>query len=219
MRRTILPLLFCALPLALCATTYTGASVNLEFAPDITVGRKAFLAGVASLYLPQIADALGVPFDGTTPIVIHRTNDPKAAPGVTCGRTITYNEPYLRRMTDDAGMFVHELTHVVQAYPGGTTPVWLTEGITDYLRDYILLPEPTRWADPATADYRKGYTHAARLLDHIIRTRHHGDAKALLHPLNAVCRKGEDGAAWLVKTYGDLDALTEELRKTARKAP
>lgn len=202
-------------PALFAAETFSGAPIALTFGPEVTVGRRAFLAGVATLYVPRIAEALGVPFDYATPIVIRATEDATAAPGVTCGRTVTVSEPHLRRASDDAGMFVHELTHVVQAYPGGATPVWLTEGITDYLRYYVLLPEPARRAHPATADYRKGYAQAALLLDHLIRTRHHGDARALLHPLNAVCRRGEDGAAWLAKTYGDPDALMAEIRAAA----
>lgn len=216
----LLPALLLTLLLApalLVAETFTGAPINLEFGPEVTVGRRAFLAGLSTVYVPRIAEALGAPFDYSTPITIRATEDAKAAPGVTCGRTVTVSEPHLRRATDDAGMFVHELTHVVQAYPGGTSPVWLTEGITDYLRYYVLLPEPARRANPATADHRKGYAQAALLLDHIIRTRHNGDARALLHPLNAVCRSGQNGAEWLAKTYGELDALMAELRAAAAK--
>ncbi len=213
MCRLMLALLL--VPTLLVAETFVGVPVNLDFGPEVTVGRRAFLAGVASLYLPRITEALGASFDCSTPIVIHTTTDEKAAPGVTCGRTITVSEPHLRRFSDDAGMFVHELTHVVQAYPGGTTLTWLTEGITDYLRYYLLLSEPARRANPATADHCKGYAQAALLLNHLIRTRHPGDARALLHPLNAACRKGENGEAWLVRTYGDIDVLMAEMRAAA----
>ena len=158
MRTFLLALLLA--PALLVAETYSGAPVNLTFGPEVTVGRRAFLAGLATVYLPRIADALGAPFDYATPIEIHATEAKDAPPGVTLGRAITVSEPHLRAHPDDAGMFVHELTHVVQAYPAGKTPTWLTEGITDYLRYYILLPEPARRANPATADHTKGYAQA-----------------------------------------------------------
>lgn len=216
--RTLLPALLLA-PSLLLAETFAGAPVALDFGPEVSVGRKAILAGLATLYLPRIADALGAPFDYAAPITLHVTEAADAAPGVTLGRAITLSGHHLRRHPDDAGMFVHELTHVVQAYPSGATPAWLVEGITDYLRYYLLLPEPTRRADPAAADHRRGYADAALLLDHLVRTRHNGDARALLHPLNTVCRRGEDGAAWLARTYGDPDALMGEIRAAAKAAP
>ena len=215
MRTFLLALLLA--PALLVAETYSGAPVNLTFGPEVTVGRRAFLAGLATVYLPRIADALGAPFDYATPIEIHATEAKDAPPGVTLGRAITVSEPHLRAHPDDAGMFVHELTHVVQAYPAGKTPTWLTEGITDYLRYYILLPEPARRANPATAAHTKGYAQAALLLDHLVRTRHNGDARALLHPLNAACRRGENGADWLTRTYGATpEALMRELRAAAK---
>lgn len=143
--RTLLPALLLA-PSLLLAETFAGAPVALDFGPEVSVGRKAILAGLATLYLPRIADALGAPFDYAAPITLHVT-------------------------------------------------------------------------EAADADHRRGYADAALLLDHLVRTRHNGDARALLHPLNAVCRRGEDGAAWLARTYGDPDALMGEIRAAAKAAP
>lgn len=188
------------------------ASGRLRFAPGISVGRQAILEGLATVYLPRIAEALGVA-DDPAPVEMALTEDPSAPPGVTLGRAVTLSAPYLQRMPEDAGMVLHEFTHVVQGYPGGTTPSWLVEGIADYVRDYVILPEPARWVDPAQADYRKGYTHAAALLQMLIVRHHAGDYRALLVPLNAVCRRGEDGAAWLEAHYGPLAQLEAAMRQ------
>lgn len=186
---------------------------RLRFAPGISVGRRAILEGLATVYLPRIAEALGVA-DDPVPIEVALTEEPSAPPGVTLGRAVTLSAPYMQRMPEDAGMVLHEFTHVVQGYPGGTTPSWLVEGIADYVRDYVILPEPARWVAPAQADYRQGYTHAAALLQTLIVRHHAGDYQALLVPLNAACRRGEDGAAWLEAHYGPLAQLEAEMRQT-----
>lgn len=200
---------------AICTLAVLGLAQpgeRLRFAPGISVGRQAILEGLATLYLPRIAEALGVA-DDPAPIEVSLTEAPSAPPGVTLGRAVTLSAPYMQRKPEDAGMVLHEFTHVVQGYPGGTTPSWLVEGIADYVRDYVILPEPTRWVDPAQADYRKGYTHAATLLQTLIMHHHAGDYRALLVPLNAACRRGEDGAAWLEAHYGPLAQLEAEMRQ------
>ena len=196
------------------AIVWAEADGRLCFAPGISVGRQAILEGLAALYLPRIAEALGVA-DNPAPVEVALTEDPSAPPGVTLGRAVTLSAPYMQRKPEDAGMVLHEFTHVVQGYPGGTTPSWLVEGIADYVRDYVILPEPTRWVDPAQADYRRGYTHAAALLQVLIVRHHAGDYRALLVPLNAACRRGEDGAAWLEAHYGPLAQVEAAMRQEA----
>ncbi|MGN0834505.1 MAG: basic secretory protein-like protein [Candidatus Spyradosoma sp.] len=209
---TALLLTFCAIAFP---ATGRAAADPVIFDAGIGVGQRAILQSLAKNYLPQIAGTLGVELSAE-PIYLGLTEDPSAPPGVTIGRRITLSAPYLRAAPYDAGMFVHELVHVVQAYPGNVTPWWLLEGIADYVRDYCLLREPARWTAPADANVRGGYTHTAALLDHIIRTRHGGDAAALLHPLNAAFRRGENGEAWLVARYGcSVDDFAREMR--ARK--
>ena len=212
-------LLTALLSLTFCALAFPPAArANADpviFDAGIDVGQRAILQSLAKNYLPQIAETLGVELSAE-PILLGLTEDPSAPPGVTVGRRITLSAPYLRAAPHDAGMFVHELVHVVQAYPGNVAPWWLLEGVADYVRDYSLLREPARWVAPADADVRRGYTHAAALLEYIVRTRHGGDAAALLRPLNAAFRRGENGEAWLAARYGcTVDDFVREMR--ARK--
>lgn len=81
------------------------------------------------------------------------------APGITHGSTIEFSVKWIAQRPDDFGMVIHELTHVVQAYPGGrTTPGWLTEGIADYIRYWKYEPETARpRIDPKASHYRQGY--------------------------------------------------------------
>lgn len=207
-----------ALLLILLVTIAHAHTTPLAFAPEIPVGRRAILTALANTYLPQIHSALGVS-PNLTPIHITFAPEPAQYPGATYGRKIELSASYMHRHPDDAGMILHEFVHVVQAYPEGPTPGWITEGIADYLRDYILLPEPTRHTPPAIADYHRGYTHAATLLDYIIQTRHHGDWQALIHPLNAACQRGENGEAWLTAHYGTPDAIADEMKRAATPVP
>ena len=198
----------------------TCATMPIHFGEEVSVGRRALLEGLSRWYLPQIAQALGVALTDE-PISFSLTEAPDAPPGVTLGRDITLSAPFLRRAPEDAGMVLHELTHVVQGYPGGQTPSWVVEGIADYVRDYMVLPEPVRQLPPAQADYRRGYTHAAALFHHLIRSRHGGDAAALIHPLNAACKRGENGEEWLRAHYGEPAAIAREMgaASTQAKAP
>jgi hypothetical protein len=83
----------------------------------------------------------GKPFDApkTITIVIKKTIDP---PAYASGGTITVNGKWITQHPEDLGMMVHELTHVIQQYPGSrTTPGWLVEGVADYIRWWRYEPE------------------------------------------------------------------------------
>lgn len=66
----------------------------------------------------------------------------------TGGTRITVAANYLRKATNDFGMVIHKLTHVVQAYPsakeGCTKLGWLVEGIADYIRLVHFEPQARR---------------------------------------------------------------------------
>lgn len=216
--------LLAALGLGVSAATaeiYESGPVDVRFEDSVPPGRRAMLGPLTAVYVPRIVEALGADyFDVRGPITFAQEDEPIAAAALTLDRHITYNNPYVDKNSEDApGLIIHELTHVVQQYGSNPVPVWLTEGITDYLRYYVLLPDPARRADPLKADYRKGYQHAALLLDYLIRTRHGGDYKALIHPLNAACRSGSDPLVWLEQTYGMTpDAIQDAVRAEASAA-
>src|SRR5687768_10049513 len=80
-------------------------------------------------------------------------------PAHASGGTITISGKWIKDRPDDLGMVVHELTHVIQAYPPqrpspadpSTNPKseirnpksvgWLVEGIADYVRWWRYEPE------------------------------------------------------------------------------
>lgn len=71
---------------------------------------------------------------------------------------ITVSSHWIEKHPEDMGLVVHELVHVIQAYPSAD-PWWLTEGIADYLRWGIYEGKPQEWFQrPQIREgYKKGY--------------------------------------------------------------
>ena len=82
------------------------------------------------------------------------------APAYATGGGIFVSVPWVRAHPEDFGMMIHEMTHLVQSYPGSrTTPGWLVEGIADYIRWWRYEPEAPR---PKITEKNK-YTDAYRV--------------------------------------------------------
>lgn len=88
----------------------------------------------------------------------------------TSRASISVSANYVRKNTNDWGMIIHELTHIVQAYPeaqqGYTKPGWLVEGIADYIRICHFEPNARRpRINPDRASYRDAYKTTAIFLE------------------------------------------------------
>ena len=100
--------------------------------------------------------------------------------------TITISAPYVRTHREDYGMVIHELTHVVQGYPGGG-PGWLVEGIADWIRIVHYEPQaPRPRINPDKASYKDAYKTTAIFLEWI--EKNHGPG--LVVKLNEALRNG-----------------------------
>ena len=127
---------------------------------------------------------------------------------------------YVRGHTNDWGMVVHELTHVVQAYPeaeaGFVKPGWLVEGIADYIRLTHYEPQARRpRINPEKASYKDAYKTTAIFLEWA--EKHHSKDGTLVRDLNQSLREGRfslDRFKELTgKTVDELwQAFTESLR-------
>ena len=88
-------------------------------------------------------------------------------PAFASGNTITVNGKWIAAHPEDLGMMIHELTHIVQAYPNAkTTPGWLVEGIADYIRWWKYEPELHATSgrtkvNPEKASYKDSYRTTA----------------------------------------------------------
>tara|TARA_R110000868_G_scaffold98706_6_gene271841 strand:- start:4800 stop:5516 length:717 start_codon:yes stop_codon:yes gene_type:complete len=47
---------------------------------------------------------------------------------------VTVSSKWLHSKPEDLDLMTHEIMHIIQAYPNGAGPGWLTEGIADYVR-------------------------------------------------------------------------------------
>ena len=116
------------------------------------------------------------------------------APAFASGGTITINGKWITDHPDDLGMVVHELTHVIQAYPPNQHKAgWLVEGIADYIRWWRYEPElhagPGRTRiDPEKAKWTDSYRTTALFLAWASRKH---DMR-LVPSLDAALRKADD---------------------------
>jgi hypothetical protein len=90
----------------------------------------------------------------------------QAAPAQAGGGQISVSGPWITAHPDDLGMMVHELTHLIQRYPGfAGKPGWLVEGIADYTRWWRYEPEsPRPKIDPLKNNYTDSYRITAAFL-------------------------------------------------------
>jgi hypothetical protein len=136
----------------------------------------------------------------------------------TGGSDITVAANYVRKATNDFGMVIHELVHVVQSYPsaraGCVKPGWLVEGIADYIRLFHFEPEARRpRINPDKASYRDSYKTTAIFLDWVERTHHRGLVNKLNAPLRARAFKLELFQELTGKT---VDELWQEFAESLR---
>lgn len=144
--------------------------------------------GICVEWYPKVCallDSEGFEPAKTVKIVLKKKMNVPAATG---GGVISVNADYVRHHTDDLGMMVHELTHVVQAYrhvEGGMG--WMTEGIADYVRFYKYEPGADHSKiNPKKASYRDSYRTTAAFLA-FVAERHDPN---VVTKLNAAMRAG-----------------------------
>lgn len=179
----------------------------------------AFLEKIGGIYgdkLAEMAKRLDSPWEQVpkTLFVSYKTDTGRGVPAYASGNSITLNTKWVWRQRDDSiGMFVHELSHVVQHYPRGN-PGWLVEGISDLIR-YELSPPEDAWVrrleaiDPKKSDYKHAYSEAAKFLAWIQKTY----APELEGKLSRAMQEGKfRDALWAEITGKDLDTLWREYR-------
>jgi hypothetical protein len=130
-------------------------------------------------------------------------------PGATSGNRIEVSASWVQQHPDDFGMVIHELTHVIQAYPNSRNkPGWLVEGIADYIRLWKYEPEvPRPHIDREKASYRDSYRTSAAFLAWI----GWKYDKRLVRKLDKALREGMYSDAIFGEVTGkSLDALWEE---------
>ncbi|WEK33654.1 MAG: basic secretory protein-like protein [Candidatus Pseudobacter hemicellulosilyticus] len=124
---------------------------------------------------------------------------------------ITYSPTWLKRNPNDIDMVTHETMHIVQSYPWGAGPGWITEGIADYVRHTTGVDNKGGgWSLPEFKkehSYENAYRVTARFLLWIEQTKKKGFVKKL----DAAMRtKTYSPAIWAELTGKNVDELWKE---------
>ncbi|WP_343743955.1 basic secretory protein-like protein [Chitinophaga sp.] len=129
----------------------------------------------------------------------------------TSGGRVVYNPEWFRQHPGDIDVVTHEVMHIVQAYPGGAGPGWLTEGIADYVRyRYGLDNAGAGWAMPdynPSQRYDNSYRITARFLVWLEKNVN----DKLVKTLDASMRgKTYSAGIWQAQTGKTLDDLWQD---------
>ncbi len=110
-------------------------------------------------------------------------------------------------------MAIIETVHVVQGYPGGKSPSWLVEGVSDYVRFFRFEPGKLGRIDPQTARYDGSYRVTAAFLAYLVEKYD----KNIVRTLNRAMRAGryEEGI-FQESTGKTVRELDTEWRATLR---
>ncbi|MBC8138424.1 MAG: hypothetical protein H8F28_21300 [Fibrella sp.] len=148
--------------------------------------------------------------------IVYRTG-----PGVTdvaaCGGGVmTVNAKWCREHPEDTGLTVHEMAHAVQSM-SAYNPVWLIEGIADYVRWVKFEPENHKpRINVQTAAYHDSYRTTATFLGWC-------ELKydnTLVTKLNRVIRAGKYDTKLFAKYTGkDVDTLWAEFIQDYKEDP
>ncbi len=132
----------------------------------------------------------------------------------TSGDAITISADWIARHPDDAGMVIHELTHVIQSYHHGG-PGWLVEGVADYVRFFRFEPQSKVRVDPLKASYRDSYRTTAAFLDWIVEHRDNN----FVRELNQALRDGRyNETIFKTRTTKNVDELWAEFIASLSKS-
>ena len=171
-------------PLDVTASGYT-IRMDASEAPEMAAWAAKVQREVSAMY-PKICAALsgnGFKPPQTVSITIKRNMKGVAATG---GAKIGLAATWFKDHPDDIGAVMHELTHVAQSWPK-YDPVWLCEGIADYVRFWMYEPVANRPKLNFERDNpRKSYRVTAAFLAYA----QEKYDKELVKKINAACRDG-----------------------------
>lgn len=92
-------------------------------------------------WYPKVSDAIAYPnYAPRSAITINMSLTSGVANASFATGLIQVNPTWLQaNLADGGGMFIHEATHVIQAYGNGDPSQWSTEGIADWTRDWFTM--------------------------------------------------------------------------------
>lgn len=127
------------------------------------------------------------------------------------GGQVRISSRWMHSHPNDIDVVTHEVMHLVQNYPGGAGPWWVTEGIADYVRQVFGVDNAGGgWALPNYKEgqnYTDSYRITARFLLWIEKQVKPGFVKALDAAMRSNTYKSD---IWKQQTGKDIDQLWKE---------
>ena len=134
------------------------------------------------------------------------------------GNRILFSAAYMKAHPTDIDVVTHETMHIVQGYGYSAGPVWLTEGIADYVRyKYGVDNVGSKWSLPdynAKQSYKNSYRITARFFAWLEQNVKPGLIATLDQQLRTHQYKEE---SWTALTGKTVDQLWEDYSKEPQK--
>lgn len=124
---------------------------------------------------------------------------------------VRINPEWLHKHPQDIDVVTHEVMHIVQAYPHGAGPGWITEGIADYVRnEFGVNNDNSGWTLPQYNDKQK-YTDAYRVTARFFLYLNKNYQKNLVKDLDSAMRNKEyTSGFWEKETGKTIDELWKD---------
>jgi hypothetical protein len=174
----------------------TSISIDTSEAPDLAQWAHTELTPAVQKWYPKIVARLpGDGFEAPKKVTIVFKANMKGV-ATTSGTKIVCSAEWFRNNLkgEASGAIIHELVHVTQQYglvSMWRTPLWVTEGIADYIRWFLYEPQSQGAVIDqeriSTVHYNDSYRVTANFLDWVIGKYD----KDLITKLNAANREGK----------------------------
>lgn len=143
---------------------------------------------LANDWYPRLGNLLASGTKVELPLVRIRIDPSYQGVAAASGTDIRLSAAWVKQNPDDArGVVIHELVHVVQAYPENREG-WITEGIADYLRYGIF--EAKSLQDFPRPDKPKAYQDGYQVAGGFMLWLESGPAPGVVRRLNSALRHG-----------------------------
>jgi hypothetical protein len=146
--------------------TFKKKGYNLTFIETDTTFSKALKAKLVETFFtvyPELAKAYN---KKTTKDVTFFIDTAYKGVAATSDARVVFSYKYMMAHPKDIDVVTHEVMHIVQGYGYSAGPVWLTEGIADYVRAKFGVDNAgANWTLPAykpTQSYTNSYRITAR---------------------------------------------------------
>ncbi|MEH3113795.1 basic secretory protein-like protein [Pedobacter terrae] len=134
------------------------------------------------------------------------------------GNRILFSAGYMKAHPTDIDVVTHETMHIVQGYGYSAGPVWLTEGIADYVRYKFGVDNVgSRWSLPAY-NAKQNYTNSYRITARFFAWLEQNVKPGLIAALDQQLRAHQyTTQSWTTLTGKSVDQLWDDYSKEPEK--